>query len=126
VTNKKTAPREGPPLGRTFGFCRYELDTAQLVECKEWEVDCEDLMKMVTAFVDEGYNVVFKVDQTHECYMASATMQVKDHANYNICMTGRGSTALKAAKQMFFKHRCCDGKWPYYDVNEEKRLKFDD
>jgi hypothetical protein len=83
-------------------------------------------MQMVTTFVDEGYNVVFKVDQQHECYMASATMQVKGHINYNICMTGRGSSPMKAAKQMFFKHQACDGKWPYYDNEQDKRLKFDD
>jgi hypothetical protein len=123
---KKTSPEKAPQEGRKFGFSPYELSDDQIAECKAWVMSEDEFFGILEQFVSDNCNVVFNYDAAHGCWMCSATQKHRNHANYNICMVGRGSTPRKAFKQLYWKHQACNGKWPYYDPGDDQRMHFND
>ena len=58
--------------------------------------------------INEGYSVKFSYDDYNHCFQAVMTGQAKEHADYGVFLSGRGSTPEKAFKQMsyFFFEIC--------------------
>jgi hypothetical protein len=60
-------------------------------------------------FIEDGYSLKFSFDKRGGGFVVYLTQSIPDGPNYGWCMTGRGSTPLKALKQVAYKH------WAIFD-----------
>lgn len=59
-------------------------------------------------FIDKGYSVKFSFDDYNHCHQAVMTGSAKEHPDYGVFLSGRGSMPAKAFKQMsYFFHEMC-------------------
>ena len=95
-------------------FVRLELNEAQKAECKAWCSELGELDAIVGQFIDDGYRVSVKYDSYSSAYGSFGQLATDDgkHQNSHLVLTGRGSTPLKAIKQMLYKHvHILEGSW---------------
>lgn len=96
-------------------FVQYELDEAQKAQCKAWGLSESDCWLAVLPLLDDGYSLTVKFDTYSEAY--AAFLQVRgqaDHVNSGLVLSGRGSSAYKAVKQLLFKLDAIGPSWVQY------------
>lgn len=125
--SKGTSPRvDKAPRFNQSQFIQYELDDAQQKECKAWQLAELDLFMAVQEEVDNGYKFSVKWDTYGECYSAFMQPAADGHRNSGCILTGRGSTAYKAVKQLLYKQRfCLQDDWSGH-VGRNNRFDIDD
>lgn len=121
-TNDKTTHRAraksdngGPSRWNDARFVQYELDKAELAQCKAWNLDAEGIWLELLALCDDGYSASVRYDGQSNSY--ACFLQVRGdpaHVNANLILAGRGSSPAKAVKQAIFKHRAIDASWVQY------------
>lgn len=122
-TTKARSDRQKAPRFNDMLFVQYELDKTQQEACKNHEVTSDQLFDELLAFISDGYKVTFRYDSYNECYSTFMQSGGEGGPNAGYILTGRGSTPLKAFKQLVYKHRVClDGEWGQY---VERRGGFD-
>jgi hypothetical protein len=52
--------------------------------------------------IEEGFKFTFSYDDYSHCYQCIGTPQRKEHTDYGVLLSGRGSTVVKAYKQWLF------------------------
>ncbi len=122
----KKQPPEKLPSRAQFAFVRYELTAVELREVKEWRRGFDELDAVIIPLVDRAYKFVAKYDDFNNCYQCMMMTDNKVDNNYNLGLVGRGSSPLKALKQVLWKHRSCDGVWPAPDFSGKSPAEFDD
>lgn len=107
-------------------FVRYELDANQQKELKAANVTADQIFDDLFALISDGYKFTVKWDTYSECFGVFMQSDGTEDTNAGFILTGRGSSPLKALKQVIYKHRVClDGNWSDY-VEREGRGVIDD
>jgi len=108
-------------------FVQFELDDKQNKACKAWNLTLEELDDLLFKLSDEDYQFSLRYDSYGKC--EGAWMQKRGDKGHNagLILAGRGSTPLKALRNLLFKHSVLDGEWPAPDVKiGERRIEIDD
>jgi hypothetical protein len=107
-------------------FVQYELSADQKATCKAWLLDPESLHDAMFKFCEAGYSFSCKWDGYSKSYAAFGRIDAPKHENFDLILTGRGSSPIKAVKQMLFKHfMVFDMLWAAYAERRED-YEFDD
>jgi hypothetical protein len=99
----KKSTKSAPRFNDTK-FIQYELSKEEKATCKSWVTTLEELDTLYLRFCESGYSMSAKWDDYSASFAAFGQTRDQKHANYGYMLTGRGSTPLKAMKQMLFKH----------------------
>jgi len=93
------------------GFVNINITDDLKRTIKAIEYPDAQLVDDLFRFIDKGYSVKFSYDDYNHCHMTTLTGQSKDHPDYGVFLTGRGSMPAKAFKQMsYFFHEICGGE----------------
>jgi len=112
---KATEGREKAKRFNDAKFVQYELDKESQAMCKAWDLTSDALVDMLNGLADSGYRITVKYDTYSSSYAASMQEVHDTGRNSGLILTGRGTTAVKALKQLFFKHfHIMDGVWGEY------------
>lgn len=122
----KKRPERAPNSRQSFAFVRWDFTPSEQAECKAWEVSHDELFDMVQRLNEQSYSISLKFDVYHKCFGCFMTQPDDKHPNYNLCLTGRGSAPAKALKQVLYKHKMCDGIWPFFDYQQVAGESIDD
>lgn len=96
---KKTAPQNNP----TFrGFINIPLTDDLKNFIKNKPFDDSVFVQSLMEYHYIGYKFTFSHDDYQHCFQCIGTRQDKDHPDFGILLTGRGSSPLKAYKQWLF------------------------
>jgi hypothetical protein len=98
-------------------FVNWSLTAEQKAACKAWLGEENDVGNVISMLIEAGYKLTISWDKYRFCYTASIvpTPDVKENQGY--ILTGKGSTALKAAKQaMFIHYQIMDMDWAAYST----------
>lgn len=107
-------------------FVQYELDDVQQKECKAWQIDGDGIFLAMQEEIDNGYKFSVKWDTYGECYSAFMQPATDGGRNSGCILTGRGSDACKAAKQLLYKQRfCLQDDWRDF-VGRRNKFVLDD
>lgn len=107
-------------------FIQYELDKNATAALKKSVVSGDDLFVTYQRLEEQGYAVSLKFDEYGQCSAAFLRQTAQDGPNWGYVLTGRGSTPLKALKQLFYKHFEVMGElWEQFDTTP-KRADIDD
>jgi len=96
------------------GFVNYSLSEGEREACKRTEMSLESLESMLKTVEDGGYKLFLSFDFKNSVYQAAMTCNELTHFNAGWFLTGRGSTPVKALKQLFYMHFTIFGSsWPH-------------
>jgi len=97
----RTAKRVQPEFK---GFISCELSEKQRQALKAIPISLEELDNTLTKLIEDNYKVSMSWDTYNSCYQAflSTTDDQSEHSGW--ILSGRGSTASKSLKQLFYKH----------------------
>lgn len=107
-------------------FVKFDLDAKQAQKCKLWQPTFDELDGLVLREVEAGYKFTFSWDNYNDCNQCSMQTDANIGENSKLILVGRGSTPLKALKQVLAKHQVCEGHWPVPDFQERHNTEFDD
>lgn len=94
-------------------FVNCELDAEQMAQCKAVSNDFNTLTNALEDFLRDGHKISLSYDQRNEVFGAYAMAKELGHRHWQLMLVGRGSSPLKALKQLMFKHfQVLDGHWP--------------
>jgi hypothetical protein len=94
-------------------WVNYDLDEALALQCKQWTPDFEELDDKVTGLIVEGYKLQTQWDEKNQCFACYCFVVGTKTPNTGLILAGRGSTGLKAIRQVIFKHYVAlKGVWP--------------
>jgi len=115
---RRTKAQSDRPKAERFNnmqFIQYELDKDQQKACKDHAISADQLFDEMLALISDGYRISLQYDTYGECYGCFMHTRVEGHPNYGYMLTGRGSSPLKALKQLIYKHSVClDRHWSGY------------
>jgi len=105
-------PRSGPNKPRTetaprfnqSSFVQLELTDDQAKQLKATVVTAEQIFEEMERMIDDGYKFSVKYDSYGDCIGAWCQAPAEGHENSGCILTGRGSSAYKALKQLLYKH----------------------
>lgn len=93
-------------------FVNYELTKEEQAACKKWEFGVEDYFNILDKLLDADYKVSFSQDTYNRCFAAFLTPTKDNKINPGMILSGRGSTPMKAFKQLIYKHfHIFDEQW---------------
>lgn len=93
-------------------FINYNLDKTQQKECKAYVITEPELFDRLSALITDGYRFGVSLDRDDRTFSAFMQARTSEGPNAGYILTGRGSTAFKALKQLLYKHFVClDGSW---------------
>lgn len=101
---KKPARAGKKPRFNDVVFIQRELSAEESLACKRQVAPLEALDDSAMSLGDQGYRISLKWDTYGDCYGAWMQQTQDGKPNAGMCLTGRGSTPMKALKQLFFKH----------------------
>lgn len=96
------------------GFVNFSLTDEQKAEIKATKLTMEALESTLEKLFGEGYKIFWSFDFKNDVYMAALTNNDISHVNAGKFLNGRGSTPLKAVKQVLWAHHnlFVNGIWP--------------
>jgi hypothetical protein len=107
-------------------FVNLELSDEQRLALKAQVLDLGDCDDALLKLNEAGYGLKLKWDAYSESF--AAFLQTDDEAdeNYGFILTGRGSTPLKALKQILYKYYViCEGEfWKF--AKKPSKAELDD
>jgi len=91
--------------------------------CKAWEISLEELDQELMRLNESGYKVSVGWDDYSQAFASFLVPQNKDMENFGLILTGRGTTPVKAVKQVRYKHlRCLGEDWHNYARGDREPL----
>lgn len=84
------------------GFINYTLTEDDKAAVKRIEFSDSDVVSWFSKSVDSGFKIAFSYDYYNRCYMCTGSRSDKDHPDFGIMLTGRGSTPEKAFRQWLY------------------------
>jgi len=103
MAKPKPTKKPTPAASNAFrGFINYELSDADKRAVKAIEFTSDDILSWLDKVVDGGFKVTFGYDDYHHVNTCIGTHSDKQHADYGILLTGRGSTPAKAFRQWLY------------------------
>lgn len=119
----KNKPAEKPiqPRFNDITFVNWSLNAEQKAACKGWNLSMEDFDSCYAKLIEEGYKVTVSYDNFRGCYTASIVPTKDGRYNQGYILTGKGSTPMKAVKQVLYIHfHVMNGEWAAYSTVKEK------
>lgn len=101
ATKKPTKPTEPKNTGFR-GFINVNLTEEDKAKIKNTPNDAYMLLATLEQNIKGGFKFTFSWDSYSQCHQVIGTRSDKDHPDYGILMSGRGSTPLKAYKQWLY------------------------
>lgn len=97
------------PLNPDFkGFVNVAVTDDLKATIKAIPFEDGQFVDQLFRLIDKGYSVKFSFDDYNRCFQAVMTGSAKDHSDYGVFLSGRGSRPEKAFKQMsYFFHEVC-------------------
>lgn len=109
------------------GFVNLELDEKQHKACKAWIPTLDELDDVLYKLSDEDYQISLRYDAYGKCEGAWMQKRGDKGDNAGLILSGRGSTPIKALKNLLWKHKCTDGQWPAPEAKiGDRRVELDD
>jgi len=107
------------------GFINYELSVEQKTLLKKRDFPSDLIDSEIVRLNEAGYKVSFSSDTYSGGHAAFLVATQQDNENYGWVLSGRGSTPIKALKQLLYKHwELFEGSWP--KSLDASREDFDD
>ena len=94
----------GAVSGARALFVDYELTEEQRAACKALVFGWEQLDAALFSLCDDGYKLTVRQDSYSGGYAAWLIAGDENPDNAGFILSGRGSTPLKAVKQLLYKH----------------------
>jgi hypothetical protein len=115
-----------PVVDKVFkGFVKYWMSKAELAACKASEFPIGDLETTLIHLCESGYKTSVSWDDYSDAFAAYLACNNPQDENYGWCLSGRGSTPVKALKQACYQHFVLfDKVWP--KLLEASRAEIDD
>lgn len=85
-------------------FIQYELSESERQQLKGLPVWDENWDSWLDRFCEAGCRITLKYDTPNRCRAAFASTVDEKAPNGKLVLSGRGSTTLKALRQLLFKH----------------------
>jgi hypothetical protein len=93
-------------------FVQLELTDEQAKQLKATQVSADEIFAQMEKMIDDGYKFTIKYDAYGDCAGVWCQAATDECANSGYILTGRGSSALKALKQLLYKHFVLlEGSW---------------
>ena len=90
------------------GFVNVQVTEELKATIKAIEFADEAFVGGLFKLIDKGYSVKFSYDDYNRCHQAVMTGAAKEHTDYGVFLSGRGSMPIKAFKQMsYFFYEIC-------------------
>jgi hypothetical protein len=102
----KSAKQKSPAnvIGTGVKFINYPLSLEQKNELKALEYGADSFVSDLDKLCDSSYKASFSYDDYNNCYAAFLTPRDEKSVNRGLILTARGSTVLKAMKQLLYLH----------------------
>lgn len=95
-----------------FQFIQFELSKDAVDALKKEANDGNKILDMAQQCIDSGYRISLKHDERGDCYSCFMQPNDEDHEFFGYILPSRGSTLLKAVKQLMYKHFVSfEGDW---------------
>lgn len=101
--SKAQAPARVPRFN-SFEFVNVDLNDKQAKELKAQPAWSEEWSDALDRFLEQGYKVTIKSEARTGGFAAFASAESEDSDNAGLVLTGRGSVAIKAVRQVLYKH----------------------
>lgn len=104
-------------------FVNYDLTDEERASCKRYLDSAEQWAAAVEAVVVAGYALSVKPEGDGEAFAAFLRAPSRDCDNSGLILSGRGSTPVKAVRQVLFKHlRVMAEDWRPYLVDRRRDI----
>lgn len=128
---KPTAAKSGnagnPSGGWVKGeFVDFELTVQQKEDLKNMGLDTEWMDGAIVELVEAGYRISIKYDEYNSAYAAFMQQMDSRGENFGFILSGRGSTPLKAVRQVLYKWSVVPGGDLAQFQRGKRREEFDD
>jgi hypothetical protein len=126
-TGRKGEPRTvTAPRFNNAQFVQLELTEEQSKELKATIVTGDGILEQMEKMIDDGYKFTIKYDSYGDCIGAWCQPTDEGSANSGYILTGRGTSASKAVKQLLYKHHVLlQGDWGTH-ARPAHRVNLDD
>lgn len=84
------------------GFLNLSLTDEDKSIIKSTKYDLSDYVTDLDKWIDNGFKFTFSHDDYNHCFQVIGARSDRDHRDFGILLTGRGSTAIKAFKQWVY------------------------
>jgi len=112
-------------VGGKVNFADYVLDDAEKAVCKAWTPDGEEILAAINGWLlDAGTTLRLAEDTFNSCYMAQFYFRTGNGGSF--CVVGRGSSPMKALKQLVYLYNKADGQWMFFFTEVGKKKRMDD
>lgn len=112
MATRKTKPQEAPKDWTPAQFVNYDLSKENKAEIKAWQPTFDDLDNCFVKLTEASIRVTFKYDDYNHCESCFLTPIDPKSPNTGLILGGRGSTPLRAFKQVWYIHSVLfDGNW---------------
>jgi len=99
----KTKKPPVKPSNPTFrGFINVDLSPEDRSIIKSTAYDMAEWSGDLQKWIDNAFKFTFSYDDYNHSFQVIGTRQDKEHPDYGIMLTGRGSTPIKAFKQWVY------------------------
>lgn len=124
VSNKRPVTNRLPFEPSTF--INKDLTAQEQRDLKKQPFGADEYDRMVDALLKQSYKLTTSWDGRNECYAAWIIPIGSGHMNYGFILSGRGSTPLKAVKQVCYKHVVWFNSQSWHGVEGLESVVFDD
>ena len=107
------------------GFIEYDLTEQERADLKKREFDLVIADVALTNLVQDNYRVSFGFDFYNNTFTCSLSHKDSTHVNAGWVLVGRGSTPIKALKQVAYKHHEVFGE-QWSNARAMSRSELDD
>lgn len=130
ATSKRSKPasRRSTSANPSFrGFLNMNLTDEDKAIIKSVAYDMAAWSDDIEKWIDSGFKFTFSEDTYNHCHQVIGQRVDKDHVDYGIMLTGRGSTPVKAFKQwVYIQSRLVgDADWTSL-LDDSPRFEIDD
>ena len=87
-----------------FSFVNISLNDKEKAQLKSQPFTLDDLDNAALRLSQEGYKISLSYDSKHNCYSAFLFPTATCQSNKGLMLSGKGSTPVKALKQLFYGH----------------------
>jgi len=100
---KKEAPRPSSSF-KAKSWVKYELDKKEMALVKAWTPTFEEMDAALLDGLCDEYRVNLSQEASKTTWLAVMQTKSDEHIHSEALLSGRGSTPLKALKQLMYKH----------------------
>lgn len=104
MTKKPTAKTQSSWGQYASKFVSVSLTDEDKVACKAWHFDETMWMNFMNEMIAQGYKFTTRNDTSGSGYVVWMSTTTEDHVHKGWMLSGRGSSILKAFKQLAFIH----------------------